>query len=281
MKNVKNPRNSSKETSWNYLEFRVEEEIDEDFLYLLQEFGLHCYTVIENNHTHLYVYHPEGKSLPEEVEPILKKFKRIKSGRDYQSRWLLSYKKYFKPIYIENFVVVPPWMDVEEGGKIVINPGMSFGTGNHESTKIALSLLIDTFDGECSLLDVGTGSGIIAIVAKKLGFERVLGIDIDPQAVKEATENARLNGVQVDFLKIDGKNWHFGFFDTSVANIDCDTILEIRKELIESTNKKLIISGIYKGEVGKIIEGFKSSFKPITIKKMGDWHGVAFKRVIG
>jgi ribosomal protein L11 methyltransferase len=123
--------------------------------------------------------------------------------------WMEAWKEHYRPIPIgKRLQVVPAWMEVPSPGRISIkiNPGMAFGTGTHPSTQLCLGLLesaLDRFgrdrsrsaDGAASFIDVGCGSGILSIAALKLGASQALGVDIDPQSIENARENATVNGI--------------------------------------------------------------------------------------
>jgi ribosomal protein L11 methyltransferase len=109
---------------------------------------------------------------------------------------------------------------------VEIDPGRAFGTGAHASTRLALELLLDEEDG--SLLDVGCGSGVIAIAAALLGFEPVLAVDVDPVAVEVTRENARANGVGVDARVLDAREGGLPPADLVVANISLEAIESLR-----------------------------------------------------
>jgi len=114
--------------------------------------------------------------------------------------WANAWKTYFKPIRItETLTIKPTWEPYEpaEGERIIeLDPGMAFGTGTHETTALCLRTLEQTIKPGDQVIDVGTGSGVLAIAASKLGASQVLAIDLDPVAVSSATENVRLNGLQ-------------------------------------------------------------------------------------
>ncbi|HEY9405131.1 MAG TPA: 50S ribosomal protein L11 methyltransferase [Pyrinomonadaceae bacterium] len=163
--------------------------------------------------------------------------------------WLGEWKKSWRPVEVgARFVVAPPWGEVEDRpGRIIIRiePGMAFGTGTHETTRLCLVALEKYFTG-ASLLDVGTGTGILAIAAAKLyAGARVEACDTDAEAVEIARENATLNGVaaQVNFrtgtIEETGAS-----FDCVCANLTADVILPLLPALIGATCGRLILSGI-------------------------------------
>ena len=114
--------------------------------------------------------------------------------------WAESWKRYYKPFRVgKRLIVKPSWEPFKPAGKdliIEIDPGMAFGTGTHETTNMCMMLLETYLGKDMRVMDVGTGSGILAIAAAKLGAAKVLGIDVDADAVKVAQENIRRNGVE-------------------------------------------------------------------------------------
>ena len=121
--------------------------------------------------------------------------------------WATSWQKYYQPIPVGRRVyIVPEWMrsePVPEGRvPLYLNPGLTFGTGSHATTQLCLELLEEAVTPGCAVLDLGCGSGILAIAALKLGAERAIGVDIDPKAVDVAYENAAMNGIGPDRLTV-------------------------------------------------------------------------------
>jgi ribosomal protein L11 methyltransferase len=171
------------------------------------------------------------------------KFREVE-GRD----WLAEWKKGWRPVEVGRFVVAPPWSEVEEAdGRLVIRvePGMAFGTGTHETTRLCLAAVEKHFRGE-SFLDVGTGTGILAIAAAKLCREaRVEACDTDPLAVSVAEENARLNGVagRIDF-RVGTVGETTASADLVCANLTADVILPLLPTLMGATCGRLVLSGI-------------------------------------
>jgi ribosomal protein L11 methyltransferase len=171
--------------------------------------------------------------------------------REVETRdWLGEWKKSWQPVEVgARFVVAPPWSEVEDRpGRIVIRiePGMAFGTGTHETTRLCLAALEKYFTGG-SLLDVGTGTGILAIAAAKLDPRaRVEACDTDAEAVYVARENARLNGVAAQINFRTGTIEETGAsFDAVCANLTADVILPLLPALNGATSSgRLILSGI-------------------------------------
>ncbi|HEV2859505.1 MAG TPA: 50S ribosomal protein L11 methyltransferase [Pyrinomonadaceae bacterium] len=169
--------------------------------------------------------------------------------REVEERdWLGEWKKNWKPSVVGRFVVAPPWSEVEEGeGRIVlrVEPGMAFGTGTHETTRLCLAAIENHFRGG-SFLDVGTGTGVLAIAAAKLDNRaRVEACDTDPLAVEVARENARLNGVadRIHFW-VGSVGEATPSADFVCANLTADVILPLLPSLIGATCGRLVLSGI-------------------------------------
>ena len=166
--------------------------------------------------------------------------------------WANSWKQYYKPIEIgKKLVVVPMWEKYENSeNKVIVrmDPGMAFGTGTHETTRLCATLLEDYVTSESKMLDVGCGSGILAICASKLGAKECYAYDIDPVAVKVAKENVKDNDVAniecgvSDLLK-GVKN---DTYDVITANIVADIIIRLLPDIGAFMHEKtnLVLSGI-------------------------------------
>ena len=145
------------------------------------------------------------------------------------------------------FVVHPPWLNPPAGGKqhLSIDPGRAFGSGQHPSTALAIQLLDAAMSSGDRVLDVGTGTGILAIAAANLGATDVLGIDIDPAAVSCASANVRANA-DGDRIRItdDALDDVAGTFDVVAANITCHSMLPLLASLVTRTDRRLILSGL-------------------------------------
>lgn len=166
--------------------------------------------------------------------------------------WAENWKKYYKPISLGRVTVVPAWetYEAKEGEVIVrMDPGMAFGTGTHETTRLVMRILQDVIAGGERVLDVGTGSGILSICASKLGAGEIFAYDIDPVAVRVAKENAEADGCHnitvgvSDLLAGVDRAEKYG---VCVANIVADIILRMLPDIGELLlpGAPLILSGI-------------------------------------
>ncbi|MBQ8879474.1 MAG: 50S ribosomal protein L11 methyltransferase [Clostridia bacterium] len=167
--------------------------------------------------------------------------------------WAESWKQYYKPVSVGKITIVPAWEKYEAAdGEITVrmDPGMAFGTGTHETTRLVMRLMQELSLTDKRVLDVGTGSGILSICASKLGAKKCNAYDIDPVAVKVARENVREDGcsnvtVEVsDLLK--NVDLSEGKYDFCVANIVSDIIIRMLKDIDKYLIKSspLILSGI-------------------------------------
>ncbi len=166
--------------------------------------------------------------------------------------WAENWKKYYKPISLGRVTVVPAWEDYEAAeGEVVVrmDPGMAFGTGTHETTRLVMRILQDVIAGGERVLDVGTGSGILSICASKLGAGQIFAYDIDPVAVRVAKENALADGC--DNITVGVSDLLAGVdraasYDVCVANIVADIILRMLPDIgaLLAPGAPLILSGI-------------------------------------
>jgi ribosomal protein L11 methyltransferase len=162
--------------------------------------------------------------------------------------WLGEWKKTWQPVEVgERFIIAPPWSELKQPHDrlvIRIEPGMAFGTGTHETTRLCLSAIERHFNGG-SFLDVGTGTGILAIAAAKLWPEaRIDACDTDAMAIGIAIENAQLNSVPHVVFRVGGVEEGTASADCVCANLTADAIIQILPTLIGATCGRLILSGI-------------------------------------
>ena len=203
--------------------------------------------------------------------------------------WANSWKQYYKPLKIgERIVICPAWEKYEPtADELVIrmDPGMAFGTGTHETTRLVIRLLESYTKAGCSMLDVGTGTGILAICAARLGAEICRAYDIDPTAVRVARENIKDSGLenvtcdQSDLLKqvsLEG-----GQYDLICANIVADIIIRMTPDVGQylKDDGVLLASGIIAERCDDVIACFEQhGFEIVECLVDNGWCGLAVKK---
>jgi ribosomal protein L11 methyltransferase len=160
------------------------------------------------------------------------------------SGWEDEWKRFHRPVRVGPLWIGPPWEKAPDGVEpVVIDPGRAFGTGTHPTTRLCVELLDVLEPG--SVLDVGCGSGVLAIAASKLGFAPVAAIDADEAAVEAAARNVAANGVEVDVRLLDALADALPLAEIAVANIDLPTL---RRLLPPTAWAALVTSGYYEAD---------------------------------
>ena len=200
--------------------------------------------------------------------------------------WAESWKQYYQPIPLGRVTIVPAWQSYTpaEGEVIVrMDPGMAFGTGTHETTSLCLETLDSLVKGGERVLDIGTGSGILAIAALKLGAKVAEGVDIDPMCVRTAGENAARNGVADRFTVLVGdlSDQASGQYNIITANIVAAAILSLAPHVpvLMAPGARFIASGIIDERKDEVITGLKAAgLTPIEVKEKRGWVCVICKK---
>lgn len=199
--------------------------------------------------------------------------------QDWENEW----KKYYKPVPVgKRIIIKPQWEEIEDDSRDVVielDPGMAFGTGTHETTRMCLALLEEYVTPTSTMLDIGTGSGILSIGAAKLGCSKIVASDIDSVAVKVAKENAKLNGVadKIDIRCADLTKDITGKYSIVMANIIADAVIM----LSESAGNFMTDDGVYitSGIIEHRIDDVKKAlaeygFKIERVVREGEWAAI-------
>ena len=193
-----------------------------------------------------------------------------------EENWATAWKKYYHPVQISRFLtIVPSWQDYQathpEDKIITLDPGMAFGTGTHPTTRLTLQALEVTLHGDETVLDVGTGSGVLSIASKYLGAKEVHAFDLDEVAVRAAKENMDLNPIASD-VKVSANDLLKGIetqADVIVANILADI-------------GHLIISGIIEAKREMVLAACeKAGFVVEQQLNQKDWYAIILKKDLG
>ncbi|MEQ1605678.1 MAG: 50S ribosomal protein L11 methyltransferase [Pyrinomonadaceae bacterium] len=198
-----------------------------------------------------------------------------------ETDWLAEWKKHWKPTEIGKFIIAPPWEVVGETDKIVIRiePNMAFGTGTHDTTKLCLKAIGERYEAGHTVLDVGTGTGILAIAVAKLGAKTLFACDTDEDSIKIARENAVLNDVAwIEF--VDGPlEPDAAIYDFVFANLTVDVIVPILELLLAKTGSLLLLSGILAEQQPIITAALQESqISNFEIETSGEWISVLVEK---
>jgi len=172
--------------------------------------------------------------------------------------WAEEWKQFHAPALVgDRLWIRPPWEPLREDPgllDVVIDPGQAFGTGAHHTTRLCLELMLG-LRAQGPFADLGCGSGVLAIAAAKLGFDPVMAVDHDPASVEATRANATANGVNVDVLQADLRD-EPRVAPTSAANLRRPLLLEVAPALGEPPPRRLIASGLLRGEAGEVSGAF-------------------------
>jgi ribosomal protein L11 methyltransferase len=209
--------------------------------------------------------------------------------------WINNWKEYFHQFYVDDILIVPSWEEVkaEDQDKMIlhIDPGTAFGTGMHETTQLVIRQLKKYVTKDTELLDVGTGSGILGIVALKLGAKHVLGTDLDPCAVPAVAENKEANGISdasFDMLIgniIDDKAVQdlagYEKYDIVAANILADVLIPLTPVIVNQMKKGAyyITSGILDVKEEVVVQAVKNAgLTLVEVTRQGEWVSVTARK---
>lgn len=194
--------------------------------------------------------------------------------------WLAEWKRHWQPTETGRFVVSPPWLEPDLDDKLLIRiePNMAFGTGTHETTQLCLEAISELYEPSQTLLDVGSGTGVLSIAAALLGGRDIIACDTDADSVKIARENAALNDVGESIRFFDGSiGDRTPVVDMVCANLTLDVIEPMLPLLIKKARRYLLLSGILLEQETAIIEALKRSDisgPSLEIRRKGEWIAV-------
>ncbi len=209
--------------------------------------------------------------------------------------WINNWKEFFHQFYIDDLLVIPSWEEVkpEDSDKMIlhIDPGTAFGTGMHETTQLCLRAIKKYITPDTVMLDVGTGSGILAIVSLMYGIKSAIGTDLDPCAVDAVRENMEANGIAKDAFELIIGNIitekevqdrvGYGCYDIVVANILADVLEPLTPVIINQMKKGAvyITSGIINTKEQEVKECIEAAgLEILSIDHQGEWVGITARK---
>ena len=209
--------------------------------------------------------------------------------------WINNWKQYFKQFYVDDILIIPSWEEVkpEDRDKMIIHidPGTAFGTGMHETTQLCIRQLKKYVTKDTELLDVGTGSGILSIIALKLGARHAVGTDLDPCAVPAVEENKEVNGIPVEAFDmmigniIDDKEVQdkvgYEKYDIVTANILADVLVPLTPVIVHQMKPGAvyITSGILDVKEEVVIEAVVAAgLEVVEVTHQGEWVSVTARK---
>lgn len=209
--------------------------------------------------------------------------------------WVNNWKQYFHQFYIDDILVIPSWENVkpEDSDKMVIHidPGTAFGTGMHETTQLCIRALKKYVTSETEILDVGCGSGILGMLALKLGAKHSLGTDLDPCAIDATHENMEVNGIRKDQYEVMIGNIiddtvvqdavGYEKYDIVAANILADVLVPLTPVIIHQMKPGAvyITSGIIEDKENVVVEAVKAAgLEVLEVNHQGEWVSVVARK---
>lgn len=219
----------------------------------------------------------------------------IEESQTEDKDWINNWKQYFHQFYVDDILIVPSWEEVKAENKdkmiLHIDPGTAFGTGMHETTQLVIRQLKKYVTPDTEMLDVGTGSGILGIVALKLGAKHVLGTDLDPCAVPAVAENKEANQIVDETFDmvigniIDDKAIQdqagYEKYDIVTANILADVLIPLTPVIVNQMKKGAyyITSGILDVKEEVVVEAVKAAgLTVVEVTHQGEWVSVTARK---
>ena len=226
------------------------------------------------------LYHDLSKRLPNHL------VSSIRQSQLEDQDWIQAYRDHYYPIQCgENLWIVPSWHEAPdpEAVNIELDPGLAFGTGGHPTTALCLAWIADNDIRDKTVIDYGCGSGILAIAACKFGAEKVLGVDIDPQAIDASRQNAKRNTIdEAHFALSLPKQMDRSPADLLIANILSGPLVQLASGLSELVKPggKILLSGILCEQANEIQLAYQPFFELDPVRTKEDWIRVTGTRKI-
>lgn len=219
----------------------------------------------------------------------------IEESQTEDKDWINNWKQYFHQFYVDDILIIPSWEEVkpEDESKMIIHidPGTAFGTGMHETTQLCMRQLKKYVKEETELLDVGTGSGILSIVALKLGTGHAVGTDLDPCAISAAKENLETNDIPAGKMDvmigniIDDREVQdavgYEKYDIVTANILADVLIPLTPVILHQMKKGgiYITSGIIDEKETEVVDAIKAAgLEVLEVTHQGEWVSVTARK---
>ncbi len=196
--------------------------------------------------------------------------------------WVARFRESFRAFRVGGFVIAPPWdRPLDDEGLLVVDPGRAFGTGTHETTRLCLGALDDRANRRPlgRVLDVGTGAGILAVAAARLGAALVVASDTDPEAIASSAHHARLNGVNFHLVRCDGAGpFRPASFDLVLANLTAPLLVAHAPRLgrLRTPEGTLVLSGLLETDLGDV----QAAYADLGISEVrldGEWAALVYE----
>jgi ribosomal protein L11 methyltransferase len=295
--------NSSQNNTWFEAKWQLPKTEIDGLLYKLEQLSclgsyeklpLNLADADKEDTAELMTYFPASQEL-EQFKGLLHSFQeneiKLQTIDEIpQGDWATAWKKYFKPLHLtDNIVIRPSWEEYsDKEGEVVVtlDPGMAFGTGQHDTTRFCAQLLqtLKTNHPELkTLLDVGCGSGILSIIARKIGFTEVFGIDIESPAIETAKENLDRNSEAkpIEFYVTAGDLKEVGSktYDVLTANIIAETLCELKDKLVSflKPGGYIVLSGILPDR-SELVKAAFSDLEFTTELTSEHWHAYLYQK---